>query len=215
MIRIGLIDDDPMVRTGLKLILGGNPELEIVGEAADGEAGLAMIDELRPDMVLLDIRMPLLDGLGVLARLRDRPDSPRVVVLTTYHVDSDVLQALRDGAAGFLLKDADPAEMISAIRAVHRGEPALSPAVTGTVITAATERPPVAASSVRAAAELTVREREVAILMAEGLTNAEISGRLYMSLATVKANLTRVFAKLGVDNRVSAAMAVRDAGLLD
>ena len=211
MISVLLVDDDPMVRTGLGMILGGDPELSVVGEAADGEEGLRLIRQLRPDVVLLDIRMPVLDGLGVLERLEET--GPRVLVLTTFNTDDYVLRALRQRAQGFMLKDADPSEIIAAVRAVHRGEPVLSPAVTSTVIAAATSEPEVPPEIVRAVASLTEREREIAVLMAQGLTNAEIGERLYLSLATVKAHLTKVFTKLGTDNRVSAAMAIRDAGL--
>lgn len=214
-VSVLLVDDDPMVRRGLHLVLGGDPGLTIVGEAGDGAEGLAQIQRLDPDVVLLDIRMPVLDGLAVLGRLRGRTTPrPRVVVLTTFHTDDDVLAALADGAAGFLLKDAEPAEMIAAVKAVHRGDPVLSPAVTTTVIAAAGRRR-ADPEAVRAVAALTPREREAAVLMARGLPNAEIGTRMHLGLATVKANLTRVFDKLGVDNRVSAAMAVRDAGLLD
>ncbi|WP_020015038.1 response regulator [Promicromonospora sukumoe] len=215
-VSVLLVDDDPMVRRGLRLVLGGDAGLMIVGEAGDGAEGLAQIERLEPDVVLLDIRMPVLDGLAVLGRLRDRVvPSPRVVVLTTFHTDDDVLTALADGAAGFLLKDAEPAEMIAAVKAVHRGDPVLSPAITTTVIAAAAGRRRADPDVARAVAALTGREREAAVLMARGLSNAEIGTRMHLSLATVKANLTRVFSKLGVDNRVSAAMAVRDAGLLD
>ena len=217
MIRVLLVDDDAMVRTGLRMILGGDPELEIVGEAEDGEAGLVAIAELAPDVVLLDIRMPVLDGLGVLERLAaragDGSGTPRVLVLTTFNTDDYVLRALRRHAQGFLLKDADPAEIIAAVRAVHRGDPALSPEVASTVIAAATAGAASPAAA-EAAQELTAREREIAVLLARGLTNAQIGTELHLSLATVKAHLTRIFVKLGTDNRVSAAMAVRDAGLL-
>jgi len=217
-VTVLLVDDDPMVRTGLRLVLGGESTITIIGEAAEGTAALEQIARLDPDVVLLDIRMPGLDGLGVLERLaRPGRDTarPRVMVLTTYHTDHDVLTALGHGAAGFLLKDADPAEMVAAVLAVHRGDPVLSPAVTETVIAAAAGRPRIDPTLARTVGELTDRERETAVLMAKGLTNTEIGARMHLSLATVKANLTRVFAKLGVDNRVSAAMAVRDAGLLD
>jgi DNA-binding NarL/FixJ family response regulator len=215
MTTVLLIDDDAMVRTGLKLIIGGDPELTVVGEASDGEAGLKLIADLAPDVVLLDIRMPVLDGLGVLERLAPLADTPRVLVLTTFNTDDYVLRALRQGAQGFLLKDADPAEILAGITAVKRGNPALSPAVTTTVITAATGGHPAVPGAVQAVATFTDREREVAILMAQGLTNAEIGARLYLSLATVKTNLTRIFTKLGTDNRVSTAMIIRDAGLLN
>ncbi|WP_341729278.1 response regulator transcription factor, partial [Brooklawnia sp.] len=172
--------------------------------------------ELKPDVVLLDIRMPVLDGLGVLERLATAgADSPRVLVLTTFNTDDYVLRALRQRAHGFLLKDTDPAGLIAGIKAVHRGEPVLSPDVTNTLIAAATASTRHSPEDLAAIAELTDREREIAILMTQGLTNAQIGNRLHLSLATVKAHLTRLFMKLGTDNRVSAAMRVRDAGLLD
>lgn len=215
MISVVLVDDDAMVRTGLRMIIGGDPELSVVGEAEDGEAGLRAIGEHRPDVVLLDIRMPRLDGLGVLERLAATPAPPRVLVLTTFNTDDYVIRALGQQAQGFLLKDADPTEIVAAIKATHRGEPVLSPAVTSTVIEAATSVPRRPPAAVRAMESLTDREREVAVLLARGLTNAEIAARMHLGLATVKAHLTRTFDKLGADNRVSAAMAIRDAGLLD
>ena len=214
-IRVLLVDDDPMVRTGLKMILGGAPSIDVIGEAENGEVGLAMIASERPDVVLLDIRMPVLDGLAGLSRLKETGDTTRVAVLTTYHTDADALEALRHGAAGFLLKAADPAEMVAAVEAIHRGDPVLSPAVTGTVIAAVAGAAPTDTRLTDVVTSLTDREREVAVLMARGKTNADIGADLFMSLATVKAHLTKVFTKLGVDNRVSAAMAIRDAGLLD
>lgn len=216
MISVLVIDDDAMVRTGLGMIIAGDPGLTIVGQAEDGEAGLKAIRELKPDVVLLDIRMPVLDGLGVLERLAaDGADGPRVLVLTTFNTDDYVLRALRQRAHGFLLKDTDPAGLIAGIKAVHRGEPVLSPDVTNTLIAAATASTRHSPEDLAAIAELTDREREIAILMTQGLTNAQIGNRLHLSLATVKAHLTRLFMKLGTDNRVSAAMRVRDAGLLD
>lgn len=215
MISVLLVDDDAMVRTGLRMIIAGDPELTVVGEAADGEAGLAAIGELAPDVVLLDIRMPVLDGLGVLERLAARRiPGPRVLVLTTFNTDDYVLRALRQHANGFLLKDTDPADLVAGIKAVHRGDPVLSPDVTSTVIAAATASTRLSPESAAAIDSLTEREREIAILMAQGLTNAQIGSRLHLSLATVKAHLTRLFVKLGTDNRVSAAMSIRDAGLL-
>lgn len=216
MITVLLVDDDAMVRTGLRLIVGGDEEIDIVGEAEDGAAGLELIDRIRPDVVLLDIRMPVLDGLGVLQQLSRRSDVPAVIVLTTFQADDYVLRALSEGARGFLLKDADPGDIIAAIKAVHRGEHVLSPSATATVIDAAAgSRSRIDPGLQRTVDGLTEREREVAVLMARGLSNNEISERLYLSLATVKANLTRVFSKLGSENRVTAAMQIRDAGLLD
>lgn len=215
MISVLLVDDDAMVRTGLRMILGGDPDLSVIGEAEDGRAGLEAIEDLKPDVVLLDIRMPVLDGLAVLERLADRQRRPRVLVLTTFNTDDYVLRALAQRADGFLLKDTDPVALIEAVKAVHSGDPVLSPDVTSTVIAAATAAPRVSPEASAVAASLTQREREIAVLLAAGLTNTQIGGRLHLSLATVKAHLTRLFVKLGTDNRVSAAMAIRDAGLLD
>ncbi|MBB6346457.1 response regulator [Nonomuraea muscovyensis] len=215
MIRLLVVDDDPMVRTGLRLILGGEPDLEIAGEAGDGREAMAAIRELRPDVVLLDIRMPVQDGLVTTELLAGRPDRPRILVLTTFDADDMVLRALRLGADGFLLKDTPPPRMVEAVRAVAAGEPVLSPRVARQVIAAATDghgrrRP----EAERELARLTERERQVAIEVARGSSNAEVAARLHMSVATVKANITRIFAKLETDNRVHVAMKVRDAGLL-
>jgi DNA-binding NarL/FixJ family response regulator len=215
VIRLVIVDDDPMVRTGLRLILGGEPDLELVGEAGDGLQAMGVIRDLRPDVVLMDIRMPNQDGLTTTELLLARPDPPRILVLTTFDADDMVLRALRLGADGFLLKDTPPPKMIEAVRAVAKGEPVLSPSVTHQVIAAATGRhEPRRAEAQRELAKLTEREREVAIEVARGGSNAEIAERLYMSVATVKANITRIFAKLGADNRVQVAMKVRDADLL-
>ncbi|MGC5011189.1 response regulator [Streptosporangium sp. DT93] len=215
MIRLVIVDDDAMVRTGLRLILGGEPDLELAGEAEDGRRAMEVIDELRPDVVLMDIRMPVQDGLVTVELLRARPDPPRVLVLTTFDADDMVLRALRLGADGFLLKDTPPPKMIEAVRAVARGEPVLSPDVARRVIAAATGgSEPRRPDARREMARLTEREREVAVEVARGGSNAEIAERLHMSVATVKANVTRIFAKLGTENRVQVAMRVRDAGLL-
>ena len=215
MIRLVLVDDDAMVRTGLRLILGGDSDLDIVGEAEDGLQALDVICDVRPDVVLMDIRMPRQDGLVTTEQLLARPDPPRILVLTTFDADDMVLRALQLGAAGFLLKDTPPPKMIEAIRTVAAGQPVLSPSVTNQVIAAATSAHEVAD---RAAQEelgrLTDREREVSIEVARGRSNAEIAESLYMSVATVKANITRIFTKLDTDNRVTVAMKVRDAGLI-
>ncbi|GIH60857.1 DNA-binding response regulator [Microbispora siamensis] len=204
-----------MVRTGLRLILGGEADFDIVGEAEDGLRAMDVISDLRPDVVLLDIRMPNQDGLTTTELLRAQPGPPRILVLTTFDADDMVLRALRLGADGFLLKDTPPPRMIEAVRAVAKGEPALSPSVTRQVIAAATGGPGPALPAAREElGRLTERELEVAVEVAHGRSNAEIAERLYMSVATVKANITRIFAKLGTDNRVQVAMKVRDAGLL-
>ncbi|MBG0821168.1 response regulator transcription factor [Planomonospora sp. ID91781] len=215
MIRLVLVDDDPMVRTGLRLILGGEPDLEIAGEARDGLHAMEVIRDLTPDVVLMDIRMPGQDGLTTTGLLLARPDPPRILVLTTFDADDMVLSALRLGADGFLLKDTPPPKMIEAVRAVARGEPVLSPSVARQVIAAAAGGQGSPSPEARREIDrLTEREREVATELARGSSNAEIAERLHMSVATVKANVTRIFAKLGTDNRVQVAMKVRDAGLL-
>ena len=215
MTRLVIVDDDPMVRTGLRLILGGESDLELVGEADDGHQAMEVIRTARPDLVLMDIRMPHQDGLVTTELLLAQPDPPRILVLTTFDADDMVLRALKLGADGFLLKDTPPPKMIEAIRTVARGEPVLSPSVTQQVIAAATGRhEPRRPEAERELSSLTEREREVAIEVAQGASNAEIAERLYLSVATVKANITRIFTKLDTDNRVHVAMKVRDAGLL-
>ena len=213
--RLLLVDDDPMVRTGLRLILSGEPDLEIVAEAADGKAAEALVDQLCPDLVLMDIRMPVQDGLTTTEHLLLRPSPPAVLVLTTFDSDDQVLRALQAGAKGFLLKDSAPAQMSEAIHKGAAGEPALSPSVTDQVIAAATARQRVDPDARRDLDSLTVREREVASLLAAGRSNQDIADELYVSLATTKATITRIFSKLGVDNRVAAALRVRDADGLE
>ncbi|MEV3987040.1 response regulator transcription factor [Nonomuraea sp. NPDC049758] len=215
MIRVVIVDDDPMVRTGLRLILGGEPDLDLAGEAADGKQAMDVIRALRPHVVLMDIRMPEQDGLTTTELLLNRPSPPRILVLTTFDADDLVLRALRLGAHGFLLKDAPPPKMIEAVRAVARGEPVLSPSVARQVIAAATGgQESRRRQALAELAVLTERERDVAVEVARGGSNAEIAAGLSVSVATVKANITRIFAKLGADNRVHVAMKVRDAGLL-
>ncbi|HHU39909.1 MAG TPA: response regulator transcription factor [Propionibacterium sp.] len=215
-IRIVLVDDDPLVRAGLGLILGGSPDIEVVGEAADGVEAMSVVAGQRPDIVLMDIRMPRKDGIAATTDLLARPDAPRVIVLTTFDSDDMVLKALQAGASGFLLKDTPPPKMVEAIRAVDAGETTLSPSVISQVIGLATKsaddgRGEAARQQLDA---LTEREREVAVAIGQGKANAEIAGELYMSIATVKAYVTRIFYKLGVDNRVQVAMKVHDAGLV-
>jgi DNA-binding NarL/FixJ family response regulator len=210
-----IVDDDPMVRTGLRLILGGEPDLELAGEAADGRQAMAVIRDLRPDVVLMDIRMPHQDGLATTELLLQSPSPPKILVLTTFDADDMVLRALQLGAHGFLLKDTPPPKMIEAVRACARGEPVLSPSVAQQVIAAATGRhDPRRPQALEELSRLTEREREVAVEIAKGDSNTEIAASLCVSVATVKANITRIFAKLGTDNRVHVAMKVRDAGLI-
>ncbi|MFH9859538.1 response regulator [Streptomyces sp. NPDC017202] len=216
-IRLLLVDDDPLVRAGLSLMMGGAEDIEIVGEAADGGEVEELVDRTRPDVVLMDIRMPTVDGLTATQRLRARADAPQVVVLTTFHADEHVLRALRAGAAGFVLKDTPPAQIVDAVRRVAAGDPVLSPTVTRRLMahaagTAADTRRARARERVAALAE---REREVAVAVGRGLSNAEIAAALYMSVATVKTHVSRVLAKLDLNNRVQIALLTYDAGLLE
>ncbi|MBX7469276.1 response regulator [Streptomyces sp. NPDC058961] len=218
-IRLLIVDDDPLVRAGLTFMLGGAEDIEIVGEAADGHGIGQLALELRPDVVLMDIRMPRVDGLTATETLRARPDAPEVIVLTTFHADEQVLRALRAGAAGFVLKDTPPAEIVAAVRRVAHGDPVLSPAVMRqlmTQVSGGTAAPGDRAARARErVALLAEREREVAVAVGRGHSNAEISARLYLSVPTVKTHVSRVLAKLGLNNRVQIALLVHDAGLLD
>ncbi|MGH3412614.1 MAG: response regulator transcription factor [Marmoricola sp.] len=213
-IRTVLVDDDPLVRAGLSLILGGDSGIEVTGQAENGQAALTLIAEQHPDVVLMDIRMPVLDGIEATRRLLAEPDPPRVIVLTTFGADEHVLRALAAGAHGFLLKDTAPADIVDAVRRVAAGEPILSPAVTATLIEQVTSRSD-SPERGRAARErlslLTEREREVAAAVGRGLNNAEIAAEMYLSVPTVKAHIGRVFGKLEVGNRVQIALLVHDA----
>ncbi|MFD9792259.1 response regulator [Streptomyces sp. NPDC059070] len=219
-IRLLVVDDDPLVRAGLSFMLGGSDDLEIVGEASDGSQVAALVDRLRPDVVLMDIRMPTVDGLTATEALRARPDAPEVLVLTTFHADDQVVRALRAGAAGFVLKDTAPAEIVAAVRRVAAGEPVLSPAVTRQLMRQVAHAPEASGADRGARArariaQLAEREREVAVAVGRGQSNAEISAALFLSVPTVKTHVSRVLAKLGLNNRVQIALLVHDAGLLD
>ncbi|WP_460733328.1 response regulator [Nocardioides ginkgobilobae] len=214
--RVLVVDDDPLVRSALTLMLGGAADLDVVGEAADGRQGVEMALSLQPDVVLMDVRMPVLNGLEATRELHARPDPPRVVVLTTFDADEHVLGALAAGADGFLLKDTPPAEIVAAVRAVAAGDPMLSAAATRTLIDRLRRQDPddrQAAARARLA-ELTDREQEVALAVGRGLSNAEVARSLHLSIPTVKAHVSRVFEKLGATNRVQVAICVHDAGLV-
>ena len=217
MIRVLLVDDDPLVRSGLRLMLSGADDIEVVAEAGDGGEVPALVDEYAPDLVLMDIRMPGVDGLEATRLLRARPRPPAVVMLTTFKADEQVLSALRAGAAGFLLKHTPPAEIVAAVRRVKAGEPVLSPAVTEQLIArvtqgTGTDQRPEAAEARTRLDRLGEREREVAVAVGQGKTNAEIAAELYMSLATVKAHVSHILTKLELTNRVQIALTVHHAG---
>jgi len=212
-IRVLLVDDDALVRSGLRMMLGGAEKIEVVAEVDDGRGVLAAVDAHHPDVVLMDIRMPQLDGIEATRLLQTQPEPPGVIVLTTFDADELVLRALRAGAAGFLLKDTPPAEIVRAIELVHAGDGMLSPAITRRLIELVTD-PDAGARHEEAQqrlASLSEREREVALAVGRGLANAEIAAELYMSVATVKAHVSRLLTKLRVDNRVQIALLVQEA----
>ena len=214
MIRVLVVDDDPLVRSALRLMLGGQADLEVIGEAADGRAGVAAAREHRPDVVLMDIRMPVLNGLEATRALHAGEEPPRVIVLTTFDADEHVLGALAAGADGFVLKDTPPQEIVTAIRTVAAGDPMLSPSVTATLIRQVRAGTDERADAARRRLDtLTEREHDVAVAVGRGLSNAEIAAELYLSVPTVKAHVSRLFDKLHVSNRVQIAIRVHDAGL--
>jgi len=215
MIRVLVVDDDPLVRTALAVMLSSADDIALVGEAADGEQAERAIEEHAPHVVLMDIRMPHVDGLVATERIRSVADAPHVIVLTTFDADDHVLRALRAGASGFLLKDTPPPDLLRAIRLVAAGEPMLSPAVTRRLIAHVID-PDATARRDHAnqlLTRLTDREREVAVAIAQGKPNAEIAAELFMSIGTVKAHMTQVLMKLELDNRVQVALLAHDAGL--
>jgi DNA-binding NarL/FixJ family response regulator len=214
-ITLLIVDDDPLVRSGLSLILGGAKSLEVVAQAANGRDGLAAVAEHRPDVVLMDIRMPVMDGIEATAALSEQIDPPKVIVLTTFDADDYVVRALAAGASGFLLKDTAPEDIVAAVHKVAAGDPMLSPSVTTTLIQQVTaQHSPERGKDAQARiARLTERERDVALAVGRGLSNAEIAQQLYLSVPTVKAHIGRLFMKLEVDNRVQIAICVHDAGL--
>ena len=213
-IRVLVVDDDALVRAGLTMLLAGAEDIAIVGEATDGSEVAPAVVECEPDVVLMDIRMPGMDGLAATELLRTQDDAPEVIVLTTFDADDYVLRALRAGASGFLLKDTPPAEIVRAVRAVAAGDPMLSPTVTRRLIGHVTDTE--GRDRQRQAREqldrLTDREREVALAIGVGKSNAEIGRELYMSVATVKAHVSRMLEKLELNNRVQIALLAHDAG---
>ncbi|MEV0175425.1 response regulator transcription factor [Streptomyces sp. NPDC050803] len=217
MSDILLVDDDALVRSGLRLMLASAPDLNVVAEAADGTEVEALVDAHRPDLVLMDIRMPGLDGLEATRLLRTRPDAPEVVMLTTFTTDGYVLRALQAGAAGFLLKHTRPERIIEAVRQAAAGEPVMSPEALTQLIGAVTDTSApeqlAAPDARRRLALLGDREREVALAVSHGKSNAEIARHLHMSVATVKSHISHILAKLDLNNRVQIALLVYRAGM--
>ena len=215
-IRVLIADDQSLVRAGFRMILETEPDLEVVGEAADGEEAVEVSRRERPDVVLMDVRMPNVDGLEATRRILDgTTEGPRVLILTTFDLDEYVYEALRAGASGFLLKDTPPEELVSAIRVVARGDALLSPTITRRVIAEFVRRPP---DSVRRPPpeldELTSREREVLLEVARGLSNAEIAKALWVSETTVKTHVARILMKLRLRDRVQAVVFAYETGLV-
>ena len=215
MIKVLLADDHELVRGGLKAILGAQEDIEVVGEAGDGAEAVEVAIRLRPDVVLMDIRMPRLDGIEATRRLNAYPGAPRVLVLTTFDLDEYVYEALRAGAAGFLLKDAPPGQLAEAVRTAAAGDQLLAPAVTRRLVERFVKRPPPDTARQQRFEELTEREVEVLRHVARGLSNAEIAERLFLSEATVKTHLTRILSKLGLRDRVQAVVLAYESGLVE
>ncbi|MBO3088863.1 response regulator [Cellulomonas dongxiuzhuiae] len=213
-VRVVLVDDETLVRVGLRLILGAEPAIEVVGEAADGVDALDVVRRTSPDVVLMDIRMPRLDGLAATEQLLATQPDARVVILTTFDTDEMVLGALRLGAAGFLLKDTPPAEIVRHVLDAGAGRTTLSPSVTDRLIASVTQRP---RDERRTAArqcldQLTDRERDVARAIGRGLSNAEIASELFITVATVKTHISRILEKMPAENRTHIAICVHEAG---
>ncbi|RKE17659.1 response regulator transcription factor [Streptomyces sp. TLI_171] len=215
MIRVLVADDEPLIRAGIRMILTSAEDIEVVGEAPDGAEALRLARALAADVLLLDIRMPVLDGLSALAELPRAAPGTRAIVLTTFGERENVLRAITSGGAGFLLKDTAPAELIQAVRAAATGHAFLSPAATRHIVDSLADGPAAARGEQarRKLAVLTAREREVVDLLGEGLSNADTGARLHMSEATVKTYVSRILAKLACENRVQAALLARDAAL--
>jgi DNA-binding NarL/FixJ family response regulator len=212
-----IVDDDPLVRSGLTMMLGGAAGIRVVAEAGDGTQVIPLVDRHAPDVVLMDIRMPAMDGLAATEALRARRHAPEVIILTTFDADEHVLRALRAGAAGFVLKDTPPDEIVAAIRRVAAGQPVLSPAVTRRLIArvAGSDQDQRRARARDRLALLNHHEREVALAVGRGRSNAEIGAELYLSVPTVKTHVSSILTKLDLNNRVQVALLVHDAGLLD
>src|SRR6202046_5142890 len=214
MIRVVVVDDEPMVCAHLRTILGSAPDIEVVDEAYDGAAGVAAVVRSRPDVVLMDLRMPVLDGIAAIEQIGKLTDPPVVVVLTTFDADQYVLRALRAAAAGFLVKSTPPEDLIGLVRVAADGHTVLSPAAARRLIAASADSQQARDRAHKLAGSLTEREAEVLACLGEGLSNAQIAARLYLSEATIKGYVSRTLDKLGCANRTQAGLLAHDAGLV-
>ena len=212
MIRVALVDDDVLIREGLRMIIDQSGDIQVVATAGDGEEALRVARGDRPDVMLMDVRMPVLDGIEATRRITEAEDAPRVIILTTFELDEYVFEALRAGASGFLLKRTDPEQLVAAVRVVAGGEALLSPSVTRQLIAEFTRRPQMG-SNVRLA-DLTDREREVLLLIARGLSNQELADQLFIADNTVKTHVKRIFTKLGARDRAQAIVMAYESGLM-
>ncbi|MCT9929146.1 response regulator transcription factor [Planotetraspora sp. A-T 1434] len=214
MIRVMLVDDQELVRTGFRMVLGAQPDIKVVGEAADGAAAIETLGTTEADVVLMDVRMPRMDGVEAARLICSRPGAPKVLILTTFDLDEYAFAAIRAGASGFLLKDVPPAELVSAIRSVHAGDAVVAPSTTRRLLDRFAVHLPASETPRRDADVLTVREREVLIHVARGLSNTEIAKELQLAEATVKTHLGRILAKLGLRDRAQAVVYAYESGLV-
>ncbi|NBE95306.1 response regulator transcription factor [Nonomuraea sp. KC401] len=216
MIRVILVDDQELVRAGFRMVLDVEPDIEVVGEAGDGASALELLRTVEADVVLVDVRMPRMDGVETTRRIRAEPGGPRVLILTTFDLDEYAYAALKAGAGGFMLKEVSPSDLLSAIRAVHLGNAVVAPSTTRRLLDRfagqLTDDDP---RTPEALDVLTAREREVLVLVARGLSNAEIAGGLHVAEATVKAHVGRLLAKLGLRDRVQAVVLAYETGLIE
>lgn len=211
-LRVVLADDQDLVRAGFRVILGAEPDIEVVGEAGDGEAAVGLVERVRPDVVLMDVQMPGVDGLAATRRIRERGDEVKVVILTTFDREDYLFEALRAGASGFLLKNASPEDLVESVRIVARGDALLSPEVTRRVIARFSE--PAPPRALRRPPQLTDREFEVLVLLARGASNAEIARELYLGETTVKTHVSRVLTKLELRDRTHAVVFAYENGVV-
>jgi DNA-binding NarL/FixJ family response regulator len=214
VIRVFVADDQALVRGGFRMILDSQPDMEVVGEAQDGREALRAVAELRPDVVLMDIRMPEMDGLETTRRIVIDENAPRVLMLTTFDMNEYVYEAMKSGASGFLLKDVRPEQLADAVRTVAAGDALLAPAITRRLIEEFVRRPPPGSGSPPELEELTERELEVLTLIAKGLSNEEIAKQLFVSMATVKTHITHILTKLQLRDRVQAVVLAYESGLV-
>ncbi len=210
-VRVVLVDDQALFRAGIRMVIDSQPDLEVVGEAGDGREALAVVAQSRPDIVLMDVRMPVMDGLTATTELLRRPDPPRVVVLTTFDLDEAAARAIRQGASGFLLKDAQPEFLLAAIRTVHAGSSVIAAGATADLFRTHAAPPAEPPAAYR---DLTEREREIFALAARGLSNAEIAEQEFLSEATVKTHISRILAKLALRDRVQLVVFAHDHRLI-